>query len=377
MAKKKIHSPEKDVLSQEELPKKRPVVEPITEENVEPTPAEEKETVPESVDVKNITAAPVAPTATEEQTTETVRTEQDPTGEVQTTEEQQAGEQTPTVAPPATPSEDAIRENLVESYRQQQNTFADILNSYRADYDREQQESLNAQRANVRAARWAGATELAASLANMFAVGEGGAVSQVYQPVSQNWMQKAEEESRYRRNRMENIRDRQRALQSQIAQLRSQEALQLARYDQDKQSRDAELAYNQTRIDYQNAQAEYYRARTDAQKQEADQKMKEAEQRLKYIEAQTKAQEALANSRNSSAYSSKTRADAAASNVENQNKNRDSRTMSLNAYDRARSAAAMRKAAGLNQTITIPQIVPGGQVVEDEDNTAPYLRNKK
>lgn len=288
----------------------------------------------------------------------------------------------PTPKATTTPNDDEVRQNVENAYRQQNQTFSDILNAYKTDYDREQQESLNAQKANVRAARWAGATELATSLANLFAVGEGNAVSQVYQPVSQNWMEKAEEESRYRRSRIDDIRQRQRAMEMQMAQMRSEEAMQLAKYDQDKQARDMEYALNQARIEYQNAQTAYYNARTDAQRQEADQKMKEAEKRLQYLDEQINAQKALANSRNASAYSSRTRADAQASSVENQNTNRNSRTESQNSVDRAReqnlaarTAAAGRSglqyrgSSGSGSTST-----QSGGNVNNNDNTPPSRR---
>lgn len=281
---------------------------------------------------------------------------------------------------------DTARDTLVEAQKQRQQSFSDILNAYKTDYDREQQESLNAQKANVRAARWAGATELAASLANLFAVGEGNAVSQVYQPVSQDWMQRAEEESRYRRSRIDDIRQRQRAMEMQMAQMRSEEALQLAKYDQDKQARDMEYALNQARVEYQNAQTAYYNARTEAEKQEADQKAKEAEKKLQYLEEQINAQKALANSRNASAYSSRTRADAQASGVANQNSNRDSRTASQNAVDLARAGYWSSKAGtpqysgarpdttGLQYRVTPSSEAPA---TASDDNTAPFRKKEK
>lgn len=277
---------------------------------------------------------------------------------------------------------DTARDTLVEAQKQRQQSFSDILNAYKTDYDREQQESLNAQKANVRAARWAGATELAASLANLFAVGEGNAVSQVYQPVSQNWMEKAEEESRYRRSRIDDIRQRQRAMEMQMAQMRSEEAMQLAKYDQDKQARDMEYALNQARIEYQNAQTAYYNARTDAAREKAAADLLIAEEKLKQEQEKVNALKAQTNQRNSAAYSSRTRADAQARNVDNQITNRDSRTASQNATDeeRRRNLAARTAAVGKNGLQyrgSGSSSSSGSPSTSSDDSNTPPSRRKK
>ena len=277
--------------------------------------------------------------------------------------------QTP-VVPPVEQAPDNARQSLFDSYQQQYNSFADIINAYSNDLKKSQQESEAAQKADVQAARWSNATELAASIANLIGVGQGNAVSQQYSNPSVDWMSKAQEEMHQRRSRMDDVRERQRAMQLQMARLRGEEALQMLRYDQDREARAAELEYNQARIAYQNAQTEYANARTEAER-------KEAEEKLKYIDAQVKAQEALANQRYASAGATVTRAEAAASEAANRNENRNSRTASQNWYDNARGQAAMMRAAGLNQRLTIPQ--PGAQAPassQNDDNTPPSRRNR-
>ena len=197
---------EKKLIAQQEEEKKRQEEQARQEQNQTETTTESQTNDGSSVDSGVTNPQPTAvtppPTETTEQGTDAgeTNTSTETTGETDTTGNAgtnatvagttvgtNAGE-TATV----NPEDDIIRQNLVDSYKQQRQTFSDILNAYREDYDRELRESQNTQKAYLRAARWSGATELAASLANMFAVGEGGAVSQVYQPVSQNWMQKAE-----------------------------------------------------------------------------------------------------------------------------------------------------------------------------------------
>ena len=242
-------------------------------------------------------------------------------------------EQTPTV----TPSPDFARQSLFDAYQNQYNSFADILSAYNEDLKRTQQESEAAQKADIQAARWSNATELASSIANLIGVGRGNAVSQQYSSPSQDWMTRAQEEMRERRSKMDDVRERQRAMQLQMSRLRGEEALQMIKYDQDREARDAEMAYNQARIQYQNAQAEYYAARTEAERQEAEIKLQEADKKLQYVEAQIRAQEALANQRNASASATTKKADAAVSTAANQNENRSSRTEAQNKVDAART----------------------------------------
>ena len=79
-----------------------------------------------------------------------------------------------------------------------------------------------------RAARWTGAGELAASIANMIAVGGYGASNQEYKSYSQEWMKKADLDAREHRARMDSMRDRQRALQERLLALKQGNAQTLA-----------------------------------------------------------------------------------------------------------------------------------------------------
>lgn len=112
------------------------------------------------------------------------------------------------------------KQRMDEGYTQ----FADIIAGEQKRAEQAEQEAIEQYNAERKAARWTGATELAASLANMIAVGGHNAVSQQYHSYSQDWMKKADENWRQNRARYDNLRDRQRALQQQLIQLRMGDA---------------------------------------------------------------------------------------------------------------------------------------------------------
>ena len=132
----------------------------------------------------------------------------------------------------------------IEANRQQSNaaigSFADMVNQYAENIRRAEDEGAAQVAASQRAARWAGATELASSIANLVAVGGHNAVSQQYRPFSQDWMRKADQDARINRMRIDNLRERQRAMQGQLANLRLNDA-----------ARALELAREQAKTNYQ------------------------------------------------------------------------------------------------------------------------------
>ena len=65
---------------------------------------------------------------------------------------------------------------------------------------------------------WSSAAELGANLINMFSVG-AGATNQQYKSYSEDWRREADQKARERRARMDNIRERQKALNMQRIQL--------------------------------------------------------------------------------------------------------------------------------------------------------------
>lgn len=115
---------------------------------------------------------------------------------------------------------------LLAAQQRQQKDFADIALQYKADYDAALAEDEALRQQEQKRAVWVGATEALANLSNLIGVGSFGASNQQYHSFSKDWMDKADADRRLRRNRIDNIRDRQRAMQQQLSQLRSSQAQQ-------------------------------------------------------------------------------------------------------------------------------------------------------
>ena len=94
-----------------------------------------------------------------------------------------------------------------------------------------EQEDEELRRMEHKRVSWTGAAELAANLVNMLSVGELHASNQQYHSYSEDWQKKADRDQRERRMRIDNMRERQRALQQQMIQMKMQGGSQLAQFD--------------------------------------------------------------------------------------------------------------------------------------------------
>ena len=99
--------------------------------------------------------------------------------------------------------------------------IGDALSAYKDQIKAAEEEDAAQTKADRRATTWTGVTELAASIANLIGVGGFGAVHQQYRPQSMDWMKKADEDAKYRRSRIDNIRERQKAVQMHLDQLKA------------------------------------------------------------------------------------------------------------------------------------------------------------
>lgn len=115
---------------------------------------------------------------------------------------------------------------MLAAQQRQQKDFADIALQYKADYDAALAEDAALQQQEQKRAAWVGATEALANLSNLIGVGSFDSSNQQYHSYSKDWMDKADADRKLRRNRIDNIRDRQRAMQQQLAQLRGNQAQQ-------------------------------------------------------------------------------------------------------------------------------------------------------
>lgn len=126
-----------------------------------------------------------------------------------------------------------------------------MLRASQANVQKAEVEDAVKYKADLNAAKYTGLTELASSVANMIGVGSFNAANQQYRQYSQDWMRKADQDMRLRRARIDNLRERQRAMQNRLDQLRQSNNLTLL---QQQAAEDA--ARNKYATDRANAQRE-------------------------------------------------------------------------------------------------------------------------
>lgn len=102
-----------------------------------------------------------------------------------------------------------------------------MLRASQANVQKAEVEDAVKYKADLNAAKYTGLTELASSVANMIGVGSFNAANQQYRQYSQDWMRKADQDMRLRRARIDNLRERQRAMQNRLDQLRQSNNLTL------------------------------------------------------------------------------------------------------------------------------------------------------
>lgn len=174
-------------------------------------------------------------------------------------------------------------EKTQEDYQSeiQKKGFAQWALDTKADAEQRIADAEARERESKRNAAWAGAAEMASSIANLVAVGKHNAVSQQYKNYSQDWMQKADSDAREHRNRIDDLRKLQRETELKMNQI-TQQGIQAA-IENDRRR-------EQTRLEneYRQAQIEYQKARTDAERQEAELKKQESAAKIANLEAQAK-----------------------------------------------------------------------------------------
>lgn len=106
-------------------------------------------------------------------------------------------------------------------------SFADRILDIKNQHDKEKEESEAREASQRKTARWTAAGELAVAMANLFGVANG-ASNQTSKSYSQDWMAAADAERDKRKARLDNIRERQAQLESQLAALKSGNASNMA-----------------------------------------------------------------------------------------------------------------------------------------------------
>lgn len=206
-------------------------------------------------------------------------------------------------------AEDKAFDDAQESTRQ---SARDILQGMADLIKDREKEYGDIEKANDRAATWTGLTELAASVANLIGVGEGNAVSQQYHSFSQDWMRKADADIKEHRSKLDDLRNRQRAIRQQYDTLE----LQMAKERAAATARRLNNAMTIEKLNYQRAYTQLLEARTETEKQKAQNALNESEAKIRYYQSQIDRNEAQAAA-------ATTRANAAAGEAANRNTNRN------------------------------------------------------
>lgn len=181
---------------------------------------------------------------------------------------------------------EAIRSAGMENY----NAFSDMMLEHRADYEREMKERDAEIAASKRAAMWTGGAEAVASLINLIGVATGGS-NQTIKSYSQDWMKKADEQTRERRNRFAEMRDRQRQMKAQLAQMKYNNGISLANYYSNKARQQAEERAAQEKAGIEKFKAETGRINAVAK---IDNNAKNNEIKAKVAESQIQKNKAAA-----------------------------------------------------------------------------------
>lgn len=195
---------------------------------------------------------------------------------------------------------DPVKEAYASAYRDNISSLAKYAEEVRKQNQLDRQQDLELVQADTKAAAWTGATEVAASLANLFFVGSKGAANQQYKAKSQDWMTKAEANLTASRTRIQQARERQRALDLEGKKAEINARLGMAQYDAQKRKEDAAIAAQQAKHQLEMAKfqldAQYKAGQLDNEryKAETDRANKEYLGRLKAIETQANASKAYA-----------------------------------------------------------------------------------
>lgn len=257
---------------------------------------------------------------------------------------------------------DAMRESFVNAQEAERQSFADLLQGMRDDYDREREAAQAELKADSRAARFTGYTELGSAIANLIGVAEGNAVSQVYKPVAQDWMKKADQDMREHRTRIDNLRQRQRDTELKMSQLKSQMNMERMKFDMQREKQRYENELQKARIAYETA-------RTEAARQKAQQDAAKAEMELARIQAQTESYEAQARQRDAAARASISNAQTRREESRRKGQQQEELNQAKIGETEARTAWQWSRATGQ------PARAPGWSVQTSEPAPAPRTEN--
>lgn len=279
-----------------------------------------------------------------------------------------------TLAGEAIDQEAAALSNTPDFEKTQSDTIRELENKsfaqWAIDMKKADEERLAEERQQIederRAAKMTGFAEFGSALANLLGVAEGNAVSQTYKQYSQDWMRKADADAREHRNRIADLRKRQRDTELKMAQLR-QSGLRAS--IQEARERERDRLANE----YQKARIAYENARTESEKAEAAQKARKVEAEIQRIATQMGADLALAQQRIASAAASTTNANTRKADSERKGNQQDRLTDSKVNLNEAKVNESESRAA-LNWSRATGQPYsgePGWSVKEEKKEKKP------
>lgn len=137
-------------------------------------------------------------------------------------------------------AQDQLMQDMADIRQAEANRWANYAGGVEAmigerekEIARAQQEAVADYNASQRAAQATGMTHLASSIANLIGVGGFNASNQVYQNPSMDWMKKADQDKFINRQRIDNMRERQRAIQQHLLDIKAQGEGALIGYDRE------------------------------------------------------------------------------------------------------------------------------------------------
>ena len=141
-------------------------------------------------------------------------------------------------------------------------SFTDYINE-QYEYKKQQEDEMRRQEeGNELAARWTGAAELGAAIANMIGVGSFGASNQQYHSYSQDWMKKADQDIKDHRKRRDDLKNTLDRLNLQLQELKGaqniqeiQTARQMRKEKEAKEKSDRDEAFRREQFEWQKEKA--------------------------------------------------------------------------------------------------------------------------
>lgn len=217
----------------------------------------------------------------------------------------------------------------------EQETVYDVLRRQKEENAAREAELRDIEKGSERAARWAAVGEAVTAFANSLAVTKG-ASHQQFRQTSSDWMRQADANRKERLARVASMKDNLLQQELRFEEMKQKGVERMIAAQDKREDRRLRARLAESQVEQHKAMSRLYEAKTANEKAKAQSDLDAAKKRLDLIQSQIDAFNALAEQRRSAANDSKTRANAYASGVENQNQNRTTRTESQGKVDESK-----------------------------------------